>query len=125
MEKVWDALEARHKLEYGYELQAIEDEEEFKAAFCAYVRKTIRRPRKQKYKKPLEDIEHDRMMRDDPTYKQLYDTLQGAEMPMTLVSGEFVPNRYGRIKEMERIESNVGRYPMGYRHYENYHNYKL
>lgn len=51
--------------------------------------------------------------------------LQGAEMPISMVSGSFRPNKYGRIKEMERIERNVGRYPMGYRHYENYHNYKL
>lgn len=46
-------------------------------------------------------------------------------MPISLVSGEFQPNKYGRIKEMQRIEANIGRYPMGYRHYENYHNYKL
>lgn len=64
-------------------------------------------------------------MKEDPMYKQLYDMLSGTDMPVSLVQGSFIPNRIGFEKEMQRIESNVGRYPHGYRHYENYHNYKL
>ena len=28
-------------------------------------------------------------------------------------------------KEMDRIENNIGRYPIGFRHYENFDNYRV
>lgn len=28
-------------------------------------------------------------------------------------------------KEMDRIENNIGRYPVGFRHYENFDNYRV
>jgi len=28
-------------------------------------------------------------------------------------------------KEMNRIEANIARYPIGFRHYENYNNYRV
>ena len=99
-DKILDALEERYKNEYGYELHNIEDEEEFKTAYVEYIKKNLKGKKKQKYKKSIEDIEHERMMRDDAIYKQLFEMLQGADMPITLISGEFVPNKYGRIKEM-------------------------
>lgn len=64
-----DALEQRYKLEYGYELHDITDEEEFKTAYVEYVKKAVLKKKKQKYKKSMEDIEHDKMMRDDAIYK--------------------------------------------------------
>jgi hypothetical protein len=35
----------------------------------------------------------------------------------------FLPNERGWNHEIDRIKSNIGRYPLGFRHYENYHNY--
>jgi hypothetical protein len=48
----------------------------------------------------------------------------GPDFARSLVSGEFIPSGPEWQKEMERIEANIGRYPIGFRHYENYENYK-
>lgn len=68
-EKVLDALEQRYKLEYGWELHDIEDPEEFKTAYVEYVKKAVLKKKKQKYKKTIEDIEHEKWMRDDAIYR--------------------------------------------------------
>ena len=58
-------------------------------------------------------------------YAQLSAQHSGPDFARSLVSGEFIPSGPEWQKEMERIESNIGRYPIGFRHYENYENYIL
>jgi hypothetical protein len=44
-------------------------------------------------------------------------------IPFSYFANRFLPDARGAHKEFERIESNVGRYTHGFRHYENYYNY--
>jgi hypothetical protein len=44
-------------------------------------------------------------------------------IPFSYFGNRFLPDARGAHKEFERIESNVGRYTHGFRHYENYYNY--
>ena len=44
-------------------------------------------------------------------------------IPFSYFANKFLPDARGAHKEFERIESNVGRYTHGFRHYENYYNY--
>ena len=44
-------------------------------------------------------------------------------MPFSFVKERFVPDVHGAHKEYERIESLIGRYTVGFRHYESYYNY--
>lgn len=46
-------------------------------------------------------------------------------MPISLVGGEFIPNKDGYWDEMKRLERTIGRYTVGFRHYENYYYYKM
>jgi hypothetical protein len=49
--------------------------------------------------------------------------MAGPDFAKSLVAGEFLPTGPEHQKEMDRIEANIGRYPVGFRHYENYQNY--
>lgn len=42
----------------------------------------------------------------------------------SVVQEEWIPTQREYEKEMDRSESNIGRYTVGFRHYENYNNYK-
>lgn len=45
--------------------------------------------------------------------------------PFSFAHDFFIPNEKSKQHEAERIESLIGRYPLGFREYENYYNYKL
>jgi len=65
------------------------------------------------------------MMASDPIYKKLYGELRGSQMPPSMVDGKWVPSRKSLRMDLERIERNAGRYPVGFRHYESYVNYRM
>ena len=44
-------------------------------------------------------------------------------MPRSYVDGEFLPDERGWNKEVDRVKSQIGRYPIGFRHYESYTHY--
>jgi hypothetical protein len=44
-------------------------------------------------------------------------------VPRTLLEGEFLPDHRGHHREMDRIDSNIGMYPRGFRHYQSYEMY--
>ena len=65
-------------------------------------------------------------MRDkDPIFAALLDSVKGPRHTRSLVSGEFIPTEKGYHEEMDRVESLIGRYTIGFRHYENYENYRV
>jgi len=61
----------------------------------------------------------------DPVFASIMDEVTGPKYAKSLVSGEFLPTEKGFHEEMDRVESNIGRYPIGFRHYENFVNYRL
>lgn len=65
------------------------------------------------------------LIEKDPVYARMSQDFEKPKVPQTLVAGEFVPDHRGHIHEVERINKNIGRYPVGFRHYENFHNYQL
>jgi len=48
---------------------------------------------------------------------------EGPDVPHSYIDGKFLPDERGWNKEMDRVKSTIGRYTLGFRHYENYHNY--
>jgi len=40
-----------------------------------------------------------------------------------MFDNEWIPTQKGFNDELDRIRSTIGRYPIGFRHYETYHNY--
>ena len=52
-----------------------------------------------------------------------YDQLRGPDVARSYVDGGFLPDERGWNKESDRIKSQIGRYPIGFRHYENYTHY--
>lgn len=66
---------------------------------------------------------HDQFRKENPFYADLDDKLRGADIPKSYASGQFLPSQRGFEKELDRLESLIGRYPLGFRHYENYYNY--
>lgn len=69
MEKIVTLLEERYRNEYGYDLFDIEDEDEFKEAYVEYFKKNVLKKKKQKKRKSPEDIEHEKMYKEDAIYK--------------------------------------------------------
>lgn len=54
----------------------------------------------------------------------MYDELfPEPKVPRSLVENEFYPDHYGHYKELDRLNKNIGRYPVGFRHYENFEQY--
>ena len=47
------------------------------------------------------------------------------EAPISHLKGVFYLPPEEREKEMDRIEKQLGRYPLGWRHYENFENYSF
>ena len=60
-----------------------------------------------------------------PELSAILDELQGQDYSESLVGGEWIPDTKNYFKEMDRIEANIGRYPVGFRHYENWQNYSM
>lgn len=71
---------------------------------------------------PLEKLEQE-WRESDPLHAHLEEQLDGPKVPRSLLAGQFLPDTRGWHQEMDRLEANVGRYPIGFRHYENYLNY--
>jgi len=63
--------------------------------------------------------------RQNPFYKKFTDDLRDSQPPFSLISTHFMPDIKTKLDENIRYESNIGRYPLGFRHYENYYNYLL
>lgn len=65
------------------------------------------------------------LRRIKPYYRKITDQLRDSQPPFSYVDDYYVPNDRSRFDELARAESLIGRYPLGFRHYENYHNYRL
>ena len=63
------------------------------------------------------------LRKEDPTFANMVDQLSGPDIPHSYIDEAFLPDEHGYYKEVDRIKSNIGRYPIGFRHYENYQNY--
>ena len=57
-------------------------------------------------------------------YAELADALT-PKIPVSFVGNKFIPTERGYHKELDRIESNIGRYTPGFRFYECYESYRL
>jgi hypothetical protein len=60
-----------------------------------------------------------------PELGPILDELQNQPYPESLVGGEFIPDTKNWFMEMDRVEGNIGRYPVGFRHLENWSNYNM
>ena len=60
-----------------------------------------------------------------PELAEVLDELKGHDYSQSLVGGEWIPDTKNYFKEIDRIEANIGRYPVGFRHYENWQNYTM
>jgi hypothetical protein len=65
----------------------------------------------------------EKLRQEHPELAMVFDKMKKDTYAKSMVDNEFVPSRKESMKEMERIESNIGRYPVGFRHYENWQNY--
>lgn len=65
------------------------------------------------------------MRKKSKLYAIISDEMQKklGNIPFSYLARKFLPDARGAHKEFERIESNVGRYTHGFRHYENFYNY--
>jgi len=107
------------------ELGSMEDEEERLQAWQEWLREKL--PPRYRRKKAPESAwqKRDRELRaENPLYREIADHLRGTGVPESLIGGLFVPTQRGFDQEMDRIESLVGRYPVGFRHYESFENYR-
>lgn len=77
-----------------------------------------------KYRPALKPHEarHKELMAENPYYAKVVNELIGNDY-FSYADNAYVPDIQATWDELERIESNLGRYPHGFRHYENYHNY--
>ena len=63
------------------------------------------------------------MVEKHPELGPIFEKMKGPRYSKSLVDGEWIPTRKEYDLEMNRVDSNVGRYPVGFRHYENWQNY--
>lgn len=73
-----------------------------------------------KYKIKVEDVDEERK-KVDPVYA-FFARDKAVHSP---IKNEFWLEHADRKRYNKQIESNTGRYPVGFRHYENYYNYKV
>jgi hypothetical protein len=50
--------------------------------------------------------------------------MENPNVPRTLIDGQFIPDHHGKHAEIARVNEKIGRYPFGFRHYENYEDYR-
>jgi hypothetical protein len=105
--------------EKGYHLNEIEEEEEFITAWLDWVKDKVSL-RKKKRTPTYLDKKVAELKLKRPELSPMLDELQGQDYSESLVGGEWIPNLKNYNKEMDRVEGNVGRYPVGFRHYENW-----
>jgi hypothetical protein len=110
--------------ENGLHLADIEDEEEYLAAWIEWVQTKIQVRRKKRTVTYL-DKKVAELKVKRPELSAILDELQGQDYSESLVGGEWIPDTKNYFKEMDRIEANIGRYPVGFRHYENWQNYSM
>lgn len=65
------------------------------------------------------------MKKKRPELTEILDELTYQDHAESLIDGKFLPTPRNYFKEIDRIESKIGRYPVGFRHYENYFNYSM
>lgn len=112
--------------EHGLHLDDIdpENEEEYTAAWVEWVKTKIQVRRKKRTVTYL-DKKVAELKQKRPELSDLLDELQGQDYSTSLVGGEWIPDTKNYFKEMDRVEANIGRYPVGFRYYENYQNYNM
>jgi hypothetical protein len=105
-------------------LADIEDAEEYEEAYIAWFKSQVAKRVGSKRPGPdlLEQADMDARAKD-PLYAHLAAQIDGVNIPRSLVDNAWVPDIRGYHAEMDRISSTLGRYPIGFRHYENFVNY--
>ena len=98
---------------------AIEDEDEYLAAWVDWVKTKIQVRRKKRTVTYL-DKKVAELKVKRPELADILDELQGQDYSQSLIGGDWIPDTKNYFKEMDRIEANIGRYPVGFRHYENW-----
>ena len=131
-EEELDVIEQVYFYDQGWHLSNLElkgeTEEEREAerleAYHAWVEETRFVKRKGKAFQYNETQKRDlELRRTNPYYKQITDQLRSSQPPFSYVDDCFIPNERAKNDELARVESLIGRYPIGFRHYENYYNY--
>ena len=127
IEQVYFYDRAAHLKAREYEGETQEEkDQQFSDAYKEWIEKTKWVKRKGKSyeydEKQKRDLE---LRRINPYYRKITDQLRDSQPPFSYVDDLYVPNDRGRYDELARVESLVGRYPLGFRHYENFHNYRL
>lgn len=72
-----------------------------------------------KYRKRPKEPEHP--LKDDPYYQ----ALKREEPVESMFKDTIKLDTKNYFKELDRRDKIIGRYPVGFRHYENYENYKV
>jgi len=111
----------------GLQLQDIEDADEFVDAYIEWLKELfpIERIKSKPQGEHILRRVNKKLEEEFPEYKILRDQISsGHEIPRSLVDDEFMPTKEGHLSEMMRIESNLQRYPHGFRHLQSYSAYK-
>lgn len=82
-------------------------------------RQSIHRPEPKEHEK-----RHRELMQTDAEYHAAAKAIESVIFPHTFYDQRYVPTIQEHYDEMERKEANLGRYPFGFRHYENYNLYR-
>ncbi len=111
------------KVEHGIHLRDITDPDEFADAYVEWAKANYPEKRVKRRKRPLHIFEKlDRQFEIEiPEYKSLKEQTQTPyDVPVSMADDEFIPTREGHEREIARIESNIARYPLGFRHLESF-----
>jgi hypothetical protein len=105
--------------EKGFHLNEIEEEEAFIDAWLEWVKDKVNLKKKKRTPSYL-DTKVAELKKKRPELGPMLDELQSQDYSESLVGGEWIPDLKNYHKEMDRVEANIGRYPVGFRHYENW-----
>ena len=101
------------------------DGEELQTAFTEWFTKQIKYKRATKGPKPTPfELKLKELRERDPVFARMEQMLDRHQEPRSLVDNEFVADEKEYAREADRLESMRGRYPWGFRYYENYLAYK-
>ena len=110
-------------MDFGTE-EPEEVEAKFAEAWKEWYEATKYRKRKGKSFEYTEHQQRDIELRaTNPYYKKVTDEIRDRQPPFSYVQNMFIPSMRQHVDEAARVESTIGRYPVGFRHYENYYNY--
>ena len=113
------------KEDSGVHLDEIEDEEAFAEAWLEWVKTKVpatqrrRRPPPSKY-----ELMERELAAADPLFAAVKKQFDNPKVPRSYVANHFVPDAQGHHTELDRVDKEVGRYPVGFRHYECFENYQ-